>query len=208
MQYSLCSKCQKIQGIYFRQYSGEYLCRSCFIISIEEKTSRIISKFSMINYGDKIAVGVSGGKDSLSLLLVLNNIFERKKTNDIIAITIDEGIDGYRNESLRIVKDFCSKLNVKNEIFSYKELFGLNMDESMLLRPSEKMTSCSICGTFRRRAIDIAADYVGANVIATGHNLDDHLQSFMINIIAGDVNRIGWIYPEPIYYGKNELKKN
>lgn len=207
MQYSLCSKCQKIQGIYFRHYSGEYLCRSCFIISIEEKTSRIISKFSMINYGDKIAVGVSGGKDSLSLLLVLNNIFERKKTNDIIAITIDEGIDGYRNESLRIVKDFCSKLNVKNEIFSYKELFGLNMDESMLLRPSEKMTSCSICGTFRRRAIDIAADYVGANVIATGHNLDDHLQSFMINIIAGDVNRIGWIYPEPIYYGKNELKK-
>ncbi|HEY6586753.1 MAG TPA: TIGR00269 family protein, partial [Nitrososphaeraceae archaeon] len=162
---------------------------------------------SMINYGDKIAVGVSGGKDSLSLLLVLNNIFERKKTNDIIAITIDEGIDGYRNESLRIVKDFCSKLNVKNEFFSYKELFGLNMDESMLLRPSEKMTSCSICGTFRRRAIDIAADYVGANVIATGHNLDDHLQSFMINIIAGDVNRIGWIYPEPIYYGKNELKK-
>ncbi len=207
MQYSLCSKCQKIQGIYFRQYSGEYLCRSCFIISIEEKTSRIISKFSMINYGDKIAVGVSGGKDSLSLLLVLNNIFERKKTNDIIAITIDEGIDGYRSESLRKVKDFCSKLNVKNEIFSYKELFGLNMDESMLLRPSEKMTSCSICGTFRRRAIDIAADYVGANVIATGHNLDDHLQSFMINIIAGDVNRIGWIYPEPIYYGKNELKK-
>ncbi len=207
MQHSLCSKCQKIEGIYFRQYSGEYLCRSCFIISIEEKTSKTISKFSMVNYGDKIAVGVSGGKDSLSLLLVLIHIFERKKTNDIIAITIDEGIAGYRNESLRIVKDFCSKLNVKNEIFSYKELFGMDMDESMLRRPSEKMTSCSICGTFRRRAIDVAADCVGARVIATGHNLDDHLQSFMINIIAGDVNRIGWIYPGPIYYGKNEIKK-
>src|ERR671911_653111 len=196
MQRSLCSKCQKIEGIYFRQYSGEFLCRSCFIISIEEKTCRTISKFSMINYGDKIAIGVSGGKDSLSLLLVLNHIFGRKKTNNIIAITIDEGIAGYRNESLRIVKDFCSNLNIKNEIFSYKELFGIDMDESMSLRPSEKMTSCSICGTFRRRAIDIAADFVGANVIATGHNLDDHLQSFMINIIAGDVNRIGWIYPD------------
>ena len=157
MQRFLCSKCQKIEGIYFRQYSGEYLCRSCFIISIEEKTSRTISKYSMIKYGDKIAIGVSGGKDSLSLLLVLNHIFGRKKTNDIIAITIDEGIAGYRNESLRIVKDFCSKLNIKNEIFSYKELFGIDMDESMSLRPSEKMTSCSICGTFRRRAIDIAA---------------------------------------------------
>jgi uncharacterized protein (TIGR00269 family) len=161
----------------------------------------------MINYEDKIAIGVSGGKDSLSLLLVLNHIFERKKTNNIIAITIDEGITGYRNESLRIVKDFCSKLGIKNETFSYKELFGIDMDESMLLRPSEKMTSCSICGTFRRRAIDVAADFVGANVIATGHNLDDHLQSFMINIIAGDVNRIGWIYPEPVYYGKNQIKK-
>src|SRR5919112_2796665 len=207
MQRSLCSKCQKIEGIYFRQYSGEHLCRYCFIVSIEEKTSRTISKFSMINYGDKIAIGVSGGKDSLSLLLVLNHIFGRKKTNDIIAITIDEGIAGYRNESLRIVKDFCSKLNIKNEIFSYKELFGIDMDESMSLRPSEKMTSCSICGTFRRRAIDVAADFVGANVIATGHNLDDHLQSFMINIMAGDVNRMGWTYPEPIYYGKNEIKK-
>jgi uncharacterized protein (TIGR00269 family) len=161
----------------------------------------------MINYGDKIAIGVSGGKDSLSLLLVLNRIFKRKKTNDIIAITIDEGIAGYRNESLRIVKDFCSKLNIKNEIFSYKELFGIDMDESMSLRPSEKMTSCSICGTFRRRAIDLAADFVGANVIATGHNLDDQLQSFMINVISGDINRIGWTYPEPIYYGTKKIKK-
>jgi cytoplasmic tRNA 2-thiolation protein 1 len=206
-QSTICSKCQNKQSVYFRQYSGEYLCRSCFIFSIEEKTSRTISKFSMINYGDRIAVGVSGGKDSLSLLLVLKHLFERKKTNDIIAITIDEGIAGYRDESLKIVKEFCTKLNIKNEIFSYRELFGMNMDESMILRPSKKMTSCSICGTFRRRAIDIATDYVGANVIATGHNLDDQLQSFMINIISGDVNRIGWIHPESVYYGTKKIKK-
>jgi cytoplasmic tRNA 2-thiolation protein 1 len=206
-QHILCSKCQNKQCVYFRQYSGEYLCRSCFIFSIEEKTSRTISKFSMVNYGDKIAVGVSGGKDSLSLLLVLKHLFERKKINDIIAITIDEGIAGYRDESLKIVKEFCSRLNIKNEVFSYKELFGMDMDESMSKRPSEKMTSCSICGTFRRRAIDIATEYVGANVIATGHNLDDQLQSFMINIISGDINRIGWTYPEPIYYGTKKIKK-
>ena len=203
----ICSKCRIKPSIYFRQYSGEYLCKLCFIFSIEEKTSRTISKFSMVNYGDKIAVGVSGGKDSLSLLLVLKNLFERKKTNDLVAITIDEGITGYRDESLQIVKEFCSKLNIKNEIFSYKELFGVDMDESMSMRPSKKMTSCSICGTFRRRAIDIATDYVGANVIATGHNLDDQLQSFIINVISGDVNRIGWTYPEPVYYGTKKIKK-
>ena len=134
----ICSKCRIKPSIYFRQYSGEYLCKLCFIFSIEEKTSRTISKFSMVNYGEKIAVGVSGGKDSLSLLLVLKNLFERKKTNDLVAITIDEGITGYRDESLQIVKEFCSKLNIKNEIFSYKELFGVDMDESMSIRPSKK----------------------------------------------------------------------
>src|SRR5918995_1322133 len=138
-QLAICSKCQKKTSVYFRQYSGEHLCRSCFIFSIEEKASRTISKFSMVDYGDKIAVGVSGGKDSLSLLLVLKHLFDRKKTSDLIAITIDEGIAGYRDESLKIVKEFCSRLNITNEIFSYKELFGIDMDESMSIRPSEKI---------------------------------------------------------------------
>jgi cytoplasmic tRNA 2-thiolation protein 1 len=63
------------------------------------------------------------------------------------------------------------------------------------------MTSCSICGTLRRRSIDIAAEQVNANVIATAHNLDDHIQTFMINLFAGDVERIGWTRPEPVQYG-------
>ena len=65
------------------------------------------------------------------------------------------------------------------------------MDRAILERPSNKMSSCSICGTFRRRAIDLAAEEVGANVVATGHNLDDQIQTFMINMISGDVQRIG-----------------
>lgn len=207
MSQPVCSKCYNKNSIYYRPYSGEYLCRSCFIFSIEEKTSRTISKFSMMRYGDRIAVGVSGGKDSLSLLSIMKKITERKNIKDLVAITIDEGISGYREESLTLVKDFCAKLNIKNEIFSYKDLFGMNMDNAISSRPSEKMTSCSICGTFRRRAIDIAAQNLGMNVIATGHNLDDQLQSFLINIISGDVNRIGWTYPEPIQYGFHHLKK-
>lgn len=161
----------------------------------------------MLNYNDRVAVGVSGGKDSLSLLYVLKKIFNQRDCSDLVAITVDEGIKGYRNESLQIVKDFCSKLKVENKILRYKDLFGIDMDEAMTLRPTEKMTSCSICGTFRRRVIDMAAESIGANVVATAHNLDDQLQSFMINILAGDVERIGWIYPEPVQYGANSLKK-
>jgi uncharacterized protein (TIGR00269 family) len=161
----------------------------------------------MIRHGDTVAVGVSGGKDSLSLLSVLKKLFDaHARNNRLVAITIDEGIKGYRDESLQIVEKFCSSLGVESLVLGYKDLFGLGMDEAMLLRPSERMSSCSICGTFRRRAIDLAAEQVGADVLATAHNLDDQVQTFMINLLAGDAERIGWIYPEPIEY-EDKMRK-
>lgn len=203
----ICNKCGDNRSVFHREYSGEYLCRKCFVRSIEDKTSRTISKYSMIGRGDTVAVGVSGGKDSLSLLYVLKKLLDRRESgNNLIAVTIDEGIQGYRDESLQIVKEFCAELGIESKVLSYKNLFGLDMDEAMVHRPSEKMSSCSMCGTFRRRAIDLAAESVGADVVATAHNLDDQVQTFMINLLAGDAERIGWIYPEPAEYG-NKMKK-
>jgi cytoplasmic tRNA 2-thiolation protein 1 len=187
-----CSKCNRNSPVYLREYSGEKLCRKCFLHSIERKVQRTISKFSMVKFGDHVAVATSGGKDSLVLLSILKSILNNARGITISAITIDEGINGYRDESLKIVSEFCSKLDVPSTILSYKELFGIQMDEAMQLRPSTKLTSCSICGTFRRRAIDLAAEHVGANVVATAHNLDDELQTFLINLFAGDVDRMGW----------------
>jgi len=184
------------------------LCKMCFMRSIEDKAAKTISKYSMIGYGDRVAVGVSGGKDSLSLLYVMKMLFDLHPNNgnELVAVTIDEGIRGYRDESLQIVKDFCAHLGVESRMLSYKSLFGVDMDEAMTLRPSDKMSSCSICGTFRRRAIDIAAEDVDADVVATAHNMDDQLQTFMINTLAGDVERIGWMYPEPIEYANGMTK--
>lgn len=204
-----CTKCQKAESIYFRAYSGEYLCKKCFLRSIESKAARTISKYSMIEYGDKVAVGVSGGKDSLSLLYVLKMLFDQHSNNgnELVAVTIDEGIKGYRDESLQIVKDFCAQLGIESKVLSYQSLFGVDMDQAMIQRSSQKVSSCSICGTFRRRAIDIAAEAVGADIVATAHNMDDQLQTFMINLLAGDVERIGWIYPEPVQYTQSGMKK-
>jgi cytoplasmic tRNA 2-thiolation protein 1 len=196
-----CSKCNENDGVFKRAYSGEILCKSCFLISIETKALHTISKYSMIGYGQRIAVGVSGGKDSLTLLSVLKKILKKNNDNDVIAITIDEGIENYRDESLGIVKNHCDKINVPFKVFSYKELFGTSMDEAMLKRPSKKkISSCSICGAFRRRALDMAAKSVNADLMATAHNLDDHIQTFMINLISGDTDRIGWMYPTPMEY--------
>ena len=201
-----CSKCKKNPSIYLRQYSGEFLCKKCFIKSIEYKAKRTISKYSMIRHGDTVAVAVSGGKDSLVLLNVLKNTLANQDSR-LVAITVDEGIRGYRDESLSIVKNFCGSIGVENKIMSFSELFGLSMDKAMEVRPSEKISSCSMCGTFRRRALDLLAESCGANVVATGHNLDDYVQTFLINLFAGDVERIGWTYPEPVEYGLSELRK-
>jgi cytoplasmic tRNA 2-thiolation protein 1 len=204
-----CTKCQKAESLYYRAHSGEYLCKKCFLRSIESKAAKTISKYSMIEYGDKVAVAVSGGKDSLSLLYVLKMLFDQHPNNgnELVAITIDEGIKGYRDESLQIVKDFCAHLCIESKVLSYQSLFGIDMDQAMIQRSSQKISSCSMCGTFRRRAIDIAAETVGADIVATAHNMDDQLQTFMINLLAGDVERIGWIYPEPIQYIQNGMKK-
>ena len=201
-----CNKCSKNDAIYLRQYSGEFLCKKCLVKSVEYKAKRTVSKFSMIKHGDRVAVAVSGGKDSLALLNILKNTL-RGIDPELIAITVDEGIQGYRDESLNIVRNFCSMIGVENKVVSFSELFGISMDRAMEIRPSEKISSCSMCGTFRRRAIDLLSESTGANVIATGHNLDDYVQTFLINLFAGDVERIGWTYPDPVEYGTGGLKK-
>lgn len=197
-----CDRCEN-QAAYTRKYSGENLCSKCFSNSIVRKTAKTISKHNMIQNNDLVAVAVSGGKDSLALLNIINQM---TKTHNfrIKAITIDEGIPGYRNEALEIVQEYCAKLNVEHKVFSYKKLFDLTLEEALDLRESEKTSSCSICGTLRRRAIDHAAKDIGADVIATGHNLDDTLQTFVINMLSGDTTKIGWMDPDN---SSNTLRK-
>ncbi|TAK26267.1 MAG: tRNA 2-thiocytidine biosynthesis protein TtcA, partial [Nitrosarchaeum sp.] len=197
-----CDRCEN-QAVYTRKYSGEKLCSNCFSNSILRKTAKTISKYNMIQNNELVAVAVSGGKDSLALLDIINQMATTHNFR-IKAITIDEGIPGYRNEALEIVQAFCAKLNVEHKVFSYKELFDLTLDEALDLRGSEKTSSCSICGTLRRRAIDYAAKDIGADVIATGHNLDDTLHTFVINMLSGDTNKIGWMDPDT---SSNTLRK-
>jgi uncharacterized protein (TIGR00269 family) len=197
-----CDRCQKT-AVFSRKYSGENLCSDCFSNTILRKTAKTISKYNMIQNGELVCVAVSGGKDSLALLHVLSKMAKNHNFR-IHAITIDEGIPGYRDEALDIVNDFCTKLGVEHSVYPYKELFGLTLDESLKQHVTDRLSSCSICGTFRRRAMDYAAKQIGANVIATGHNLDDTLQTFIINTLSGDINKIGWMNPDT---SENSLRK-
>ena len=199
-----CDQCEN-DSVYARKYSGQKLCSVCFSNSILRKTAKTISKYNMIQHNELVAVAVSGGKDSLALLEIINQMAQTHSFK-IKAITIDEGIPGYRNEALEIVEKFCSKQDVEHTVYSYKNLFDLTLDEALESRKDQKTSSCSICGTLRRRAIDFAAKDIGADVIATGHNLDDTLQTFLINMLSGDTNKIGWMDPDTSANSTRKIK--
>jgi uncharacterized protein (TIGR00269 family) len=148
----------------------------------------------MISPSDRIAVAVSGGKDSMSLLRVLARLYLPRR-NEIVAISVDEGVAGYRDEALRHSKSMVDELHVEQVVVSYKELFGFSLDEALDWKEERTTSSCSFCGVFRRRAIDEAAVRARATVVATAHNLDDYVQTFMMNLMHGDLARLGWLDP-------------
>ncbi|MGB9714173.1 MAG: TIGR00269 family protein [Candidatus Bathyarchaeales archaeon] len=190
---AICDVCKRRKAFFFRPYSGERLCRKCFRESIEEKVRVTIAKYKMFNFDDKIAVAVSGGKDSVSLLHVLAKIERDYPKASLVAITVDEGIKGYRDEALKIAVENCKKLGVKHYVTSFKELYGYTLDEivkRLKKRKGEGLTPCAYCGVMRRKALNMAARKLGADKLATAHTLDDETQTFLLNIFHGDVMRI------------------
>jgi uncharacterized protein (TIGR00269 family) len=142
----------------------------------------------MLEHDDHVAVAVSGGKDSLTLLNLLVKLESRFPQSRVTAISVDEGIKGYRDEALDIARKSCETLGVPQFVVSYQELFGTSTDEIVQLHLGQ--TPCSYCGVFRRKAINKAAVMVGATKIATAHNLDDQVQTVLLNMLHGDPMRI------------------
>ena len=190
---AICTVCKRREAFFFRVYSGEKLCRKCFAESIEEKVRGTIAKYQMLKFDDRICVAVSGGKDSVSLLHVLAKMEQNYPKASLVAVTVDEGIKGYRDEALKIAAENCKKLGVKHHVVSFKELYGFTLDEIVkrLKKKSEDgLTPCAYCGVLRRKALNIAARKAKADKLATAHTLDDETQTILLNIFHGDVLRI------------------
>jgi len=181
-----------------RRYSGEKLCGRCFCKSIENKVRGTISKYEMFEPKDKIMVAVSGGKDSVTLLHVLTKIEKAFPDATLSAVTVDEGIKGYRDEALKVAEKNCQKLGVEHVVTSFKEIYGYELDEIVKMireRKKKGLTPCSYCGVLRRRALNTAAREAGVDKLATAHSLDDETQTILLNIIHGDALRIARAKP-------------
>lgn len=178
-----CDRCSE-DAVYLRRYSGQRMCREHFLDYFEQKVIRTVKKERMLRRGDIVGVGVSGGKDSLTTLHMLKNL-ERELDLEVHAIAVDEGVEGYRAETLEAADAFCRKEGIPLHVVSFKSGLGFTLDEV-----DKKRSPCTYCGVFRRRLLNDAGIKLGLDKLATGHNLDDEVQAIMMNYISGDIERI------------------
>ncbi len=145
----------------------------------------------MLKPNDRMVLALSGGKDSVSLLHILSNLEKGFPLSEIVTVTIDEGITGYRDEAIKIAKENSKRLAVEHHVYSFKKLYGYTLDEiAKAAKERGKTYICSYCGILRRKALNISAREIGATKLATAHNLDDEVQSMIMNLLRGDLTRI------------------
>ena len=98
---------------------------------------------------------------------------------NLILLSIDEGITGYRDDSLETVKRNAVQYGMPLSILGYKELYGWTMDE--VVSQVGKKGNCTYCGVFRRQALDRGAEKLKVNHVVTGHNADDIAETVLMN---------------------------
>lgn len=165
------------------------MCKECFFFAFEFEIHSTIVTANLFKRGDKIAIGASGGKDSTVLAHVMKTLNEKYDYGlELYLLSIDEGITGYRDDSLETVKQNRDDYQLPLKILSYKDLYGWTMDE-IVAQIGDK-NNCTFCGTFRRQALDRGAAILGADMIVTGHNADDLAETIIMNIFRGDYARL------------------
>ncbi len=159
----------------------KYYCKDHFIKWFEKKVHKTIEEHKLIDKKDKIAVAASGGKDSTTILHILN-----KNYTEVEAIVIDEGTE-YRKNIIRHLENYCIQNRIKLNIYSFSEFFGFNLGALS----GENM--CVKCGTLRRHIINKKAQ--GYDKLVTGHNLDDEAQNILMNLCKSNISSLRRLGP-------------
>ncbi len=137
-------------------------------------TRKALEEYNMINEGDRIAVGISGGKDSLALLYALSGIQKFYPRHfEIEAITVHTGIEGM---DFTPVADLCRQLNVNYTVIE-SDIYEIVFDMRKEGNP------CSLCSKLRKGALNEKAISLGCNKVAYAHHKDDLIETFLMSLI-------------------------
>ena len=155
-----------------------------FTAYIENTARSVIMDYELIEPGEMVVVGLSGGKDSILTLHLLSK-FMKDFDFKLKAVSIDEGISGYRAHGIEAARKAAYDMDVELVESSFKEEFGFALDDVV----DRYKSGCIPCGVFRRYLLNKTAFQMGADKLATGHNLDDEIQSFLMSFARADFRR-------------------
>jgi uncharacterized protein (TIGR00269 family) len=191
---------------------------SQFVDYFENKVKKTIDNFKLISKNDRLLIACSGGKDSTSLLYLLKKFGYR-----VEAIFIDLHLGDYSKKNQKNVRMFCKKNRIKLHELSLRKEFGCSVCyiKSVLESKGIIMRSCKICGILRRQILNKKARGLKATKLVTGHNIDDEVETILMNLFNGNINLLARMGPmtgviknekfvpriKPLYFCTNEETK-
>jgi len=191
-----CTVCKKEATIRLHRHKAKF-CNEHFIEYVYRQVERAIKSFKMFRKDENLIVAVSGGKDSMACIEVLNEMGYR-----VTGVHINLGIHEFSEKSEEIVRKFSRETGIPIKVYYLKELFGKEIIE--FKRPyTEKI--CSICGKLKRYYLNIIASELGGDAIVTGHNLDDACSILLGNLLFAQVQYLSKQYP--VVEGEGELPR-
>jgi tRNA 2-thiocytidine biosynthesis protein TtcA len=141
---------------------------------LAKRVTKAIADYRLIEDGDRVMVGLSGGKDSWALLQILDVLRQRAPISfSLIAVTVDSGYDGYRHD---LIAGTCEQRGWDYRIIHTG--IGEMVDDLI----DQNATPCSLCARMRRGVLYRIATEVGATKIALGHHLDDFIETLLLNL--------------------------
>ncbi|ABM80451.1 putative ATPase of the PP-loop superfamily [Hyperthermus butylicus DSM 5456] len=177
--------------------SGMAFCEKHFLEYFDRKVRRTLRRYKLFGPEEKIVVAVSGGKDSMSLLHYLLRLSKRVPGWRVAALLVDEGIRGYREYTIERFLRFVEEHGVEYRIARFRDEFGYTLDEIVKIGKERGLPylPCTYCGVFRRYLMNKTAREMGATVVATAHNLDDLVQTYLMNVFNNDWDKIARLGP-------------
>ncbi|MDD2472978.1 MULTISPECIES: ATP-binding protein [unclassified Methanoculleus] len=171
-----CSKCRR-DAVVYQRYSGLHLCEQHFNQDVEAKAKRAIREHRWVRSGDTVAVAFSGDGGSSAVLFFLHQLLRERRDVRLMAITVDEGVSGYRNPER--ARATAEHIGVPWVMASFRDEYGAAFDEKFSCR-----------ATLRRTLLSRIARAAGATKLACGYNLDDGARSVLEAVLRGDPGRL------------------
>ena len=168
--------------MYVDRATGLHRCHLHLKGSILDRVKKALEE--KIKPGERIGIALSGGKDSTVLLYLLHTLRSEGKDIELLALTVDEGIAGYREYSLVAAREITRRFDIDYHVITFEQITGSSLDQ-LIARREER--SCTMCGVLRRKALQMLARDHGVTVLATGHCLNDEAQTVLMNCLRGDL---------------------